>query len=397
MLDNWRVLNDNWLLLEGWLFPSAALLPLFPSTFLLSGDLLNSDLLCLEAFDEVEMRGDKSDSHDVDNNSHKASKLSGMSVTSVTSVVSFLSMMTVVSLWEFLGLDHWWSWWHSVEGLLFIVLHWWWWWTSLVSSSMLSSSMVSATLLWSTLMVSSTTSSAVHVLNELAPEALWLFIFLLGFLLNLIKLDAWKWITKEDSWWQSSSILDRVARWFDGSGIAPRATLRFALACSTVFFTCLFSCFSEIIEGIWNSIESSSHSVEFIHGTVHHLLGLLDESLVLQEVKFRAFENGCWKMLGVFNRVAGISDCSGLAPRANIIGIAGISITKSIASIFVIFDNWLHFFLFLTNIGAMENSCWESHGVLNRVACVSDSSSCAPRALGIISIAGSAIFMCLAI
>jgi hypothetical protein len=239
----------------------------------------------------------------------------------------------------------------------------------------------------------------VHVLHELAPEALWLFIFLLGFLLNLIKLDAWKWIASEDSWWQSTSILERVASWFDGTGIAPRATVRFARACITVSFACRLRSFSEIIEGIWNSIESSSHSVEFIHSTVHHLLGLLDESLVLQEVKFRAFENGSWKTLGIFNRVAGISDCSSLAPRANIIGIAGISITKSIASIFVIFDNfnWLNFFLFLTNIGAMENSCWESLGVINRVACVSDSSSCAPRALGRISIAGTGITMCLAI
>jgi len=165
-------------------------------------------------------------------------------------------------------------------------------------------------------------------------------------------------------------VFNRVAGISDCSGLAPRANIIG-------------------IAGI--SITKNIASILVIFDNFNWL------HFFLFLTKFRAFENGCWKTLGVFNRVAGISDCSGLAPRANIIGIAGISITKSIASIFVIFDNWLHFFLFLTNIGAMENSCWESHGVLNRVACVSDSSSCAPRALGIISIAGSVIFMCLAI
>jgi len=72
-LDNWRVLDDDWLSSnDGLLLETAtALLPLAPSTFLLSSDLLQSILLGLEAFDEVEVSGNEGDTDGHDNGVYK--------------------------------------------------------------------------------------------------------------------------------------------------------------------------------------------------------------------------------------------------------------------------------------------------------------------------------------
>jgi len=96
--------------------------------------------------------------------------------------------------------------------------------------------------------------------------------------------------------------------------------------------------------------------------------------------KIGALENGRWEELGILDGVASISDSTSLAPRA--LGV--VDITRSfrgmLFAVRLIVLNWLNFLQKLngTKLGALEHSSWESLGVLNPVASISDGTSLAP-------------------
>lgn len=66
----------------------------------------------------------------------------------------------------------------------------------------------------------STVSTSSHLMEPLAEEGLWSFIFLI-FLIFLILWFSLKRRALEDSRWKSFGVLDRVASCLDGSSIAP--------------------------------------------------------------------------------------------------------------------------------------------------------------------------------
>lgn len=63
----------------------------------------------------------------------------------------------------------------------------------------------------------STVSTSSHVMEPLAEEGLWSFIFLIF----LVLWFSLKRRALEDSGWKSFGVLDRVASCLDGSSIAP--------------------------------------------------------------------------------------------------------------------------------------------------------------------------------
>jgi hypothetical protein len=89
--------------------------------------------------------------------------------------------------------------------------------------------------------------------------------------------------------------------------------------------------FSEVSEESLGSLEFSihrfGHVVDLIKGSIHHLLGTVDESLsselTLVESEVGALEYSSWKSLGILDGVASISNGTGLAPRA--LGIISIA------------------------------------------------------------------------
>ena len=76
-------------------------------------------------------------------------------------------------------------------------------------------------------------------------------------------------------------------------------------------------------------------------------------------------------------------DSAGFAPGANILTVAVILVTESVASILIVFDwywLWLWLSWLLSQFGALENSSWEGLGILDGVASVGNGTSLAPGA-----------------
>jgi hypothetical protein len=95
--------------------------------------------------------------------------------------------------------------------------------------------------------------------------------------------------------------------------------------------------FSDVLEESIGSLEFSihrfGHVVELIKGSIHHLLGTVDESLSSEftfvESEVGALEYSCWESLGILDGVAHVGNSTSLAPGA--LGI--LSIARSFRSV----------------------------------------------------------------